>query len=84
MKRTAPHLTDEHMNLYEWCGGVATGRSPAEAPRLTAATSALLALAALLLFTGCTSQGAAERAAPSGDTGHEAAPGRPAAGEMRL
>lgn len=65
MKKTSPYLTDEHMNLYEWHGGVATFGLPAETRRNRrwhASYGALAALTSLLILGGCDRQGPAETA----------------------
>ncbi len=65
MKTSSPHLADEHMNLYEWSGGVAYFGLPAETRRphrWHASYGMLAVLTSLLLLNGCDSQEAAPRA----------------------
>ncbi len=60
MKKPAPHLADEHMNLYEWCGGVASFGLPVETRRPRrwhASYGALAVLTSLLVLNGCDRQG---------------------------
>ncbi|MBN8759992.1 MAG: hypothetical protein J0I94_06145 [Thiobacillus sp.] len=65
MKHPAPHLADEHMNLYEWNGNVAHFGFPAEtrrSHRWHASYGVLAVLTSLLLLNGCDRQGPAEAA----------------------
>lgn len=65
MKPIAPHLADEHMNLYEWNGGTAQFWQPAEtrrAARWPRPLGVLAVLASLLVLNGCDRQGPAEAA----------------------
>lgn len=65
MNRILPHLTDEHMNLYEWSGALAAD-SRLAAPRRTsgwrASYGVLALLTTLLILNGCDRQGPAEQA----------------------
>jgi hypothetical protein len=59
MKNPTPHLADEHMNLYEWSGGVASFGLPVETRRPRrwhASYGALAALTSLLVLNGCDRQ----------------------------
>jgi|GEM_PF-3579300 len=65
MKKPAPHLADEHMNLYEWSGGLASFGSSAETrrPRRWHASYGVLAvMTSLLILSGCDRQNPAETA----------------------
>ncbi|HQT01213.1 MAG: hypothetical protein B7Y26_02820 [Hydrogenophilales bacterium 16-64-46] len=65
MKPIAPHLADEHMNLYEWNGGTAQFGLPAETPRAARwhlPFGVLAVLTSLLVLNGCDRQGPAEAA----------------------
>lgn len=81
MKRSAPHLADEHMNLYEWSGGVAPFGATAETrrPRRSiAAHGTLAALVSLLLLTGCASLSPMDKPdPPAGNPGGSASPPAP-------
>lgn len=82
MTSSAPHLADEHMNLYEWSGGVATFGVAAESrhPRRWHASNGTLAvLASLLILNGCASLSSAEKTAPPADNASASpAPATPA------
>ena len=65
MKPIAPHLTDEHMNFYEWNGGIARFGSAQESHRAgpwRISYGVLAVLTSLLILNGCDRQGPAEAA----------------------
>lgn len=75
MNKILPHLTDEHMNLYEWSGALgADSRLTARrrTPAWRASYGVLALLTTLLILNGCERQGPAEQAGERVDESIEA------------